>query len=99
MATYTASQAKTVTLTNGQVDTITLRGTGQRLHIAITSNHKPVYFTMGYPSDTIDDPSVAGDDCYVFDYQNIMDFPWSGTGAKVKVIAAGTPTITVMLIP
>lgn len=99
MATYTASQAKTVTLTNGQVDTFTLTGTGQRLHIAVTSNHKPVYFTVGYPADTINDPSVAGDNCYVFDYQNIMDFPWDGAGVKVKVIAAGTPTITVMLIP
>lgn len=99
MATYTASQAKTVTLSNGQVDTFTLTGTGERLHIAVTANHKPIYFTVGYASDTLADPSVEGDNCYVFDYQNLMDFPWHGTNAKIKVIADGTPTITVMLIP
>jgi hypothetical protein len=99
MATYTASQAKTITLVNGQVDTITLTGTGSRLHIAVTANHKPIYFTAGDKLETIPTPTVGGDDCYVFDYQNYMDFPWYGNNAQVKVIAAGTPTITVMLIP
>lgn len=99
MAAYTASQAKTITLVNGQVDEITLTGTGERLHIAVTANHKPVYFTIGGKDDTLANPTVGGDDCYVFDYQNVMDFHWHGTNAKVKVIAGGTPTITVMLIP
>lgn len=99
MATYTAAQAKTITLVNGQVDEITLTGTGERLHIAVTANHKPVYFTVGYPAETLANPTVAGDDCFVFDYQNVMDFRWFGCSAKIKVIAAGTPTITVMLIP
>lgn len=99
MASYTASQAKTITMVNGQVDTITLTGTGERLQIAVTSNHKPIYFKMGYQWDTVDDPTVAGDDCFVFDYQNNMNFHWHGTSAKIKVIAAGTPTVTFMLVP
>ena len=99
MATYNASQAKTITLVNGQVDEITLTGTGERLHISVTANHKPIYFTVGLPGDTLANPTVGGDDCYVFDYQNVMDFPWHGCAAKLKVIAGGTPTITVMLIP
>lgn len=99
MATYTASQAKTITLVNGQVDQINLTGTGDRLHIAVTANHKPIYFTIADFGDTPADPTVAGDNCYVFDYQNPMDFHWHGTNARVKVIAAGTPTITVMLVP
>lgn len=99
MASYTATQAKTVTLTNGQVDTFTLTGTGERLHIAVTANHKPIYFTVGYVGESIANPSVEGNDCYVFDYQNTMDFHWHGAPVQVKVIAAGTPTITVMLVP
>lgn len=99
MATYTASQAKTATLVNGQVDTFNLTGTGDRLHIAVTANHKPIYFTIGNIGETIGTPTAGGDNCYVFDYQNAMDFHWHGTNAQVKVIAEGTPTITVMLIP
>lgn len=99
MATYTASQAKTITLVNGQVDEITLTGSGERLHIAVTANHKPIYFTIGYTDEAVPDPTVGGDNCYVFDYQNAMDFHWHGAPAKVKVIAGGTPTITVMLVP
>jgi hypothetical protein len=99
MASYTASQAKTITLVNGQVDEVTLTGTGERLLIAVTANHKPIYFTLGYPSETLANPTVGGDDCYVFDYQNDMDFHWHGSSAKIKVIAAGTPTVTFMLTP
>lgn len=99
MASYTATQAKTITLVNAQVDEITLTGTGERLHIAVTANHKPIYFTAGYTEETLPNPTVGGDNCYVFDYQNVMDFHWHGAPCKVKVIAAGTPTITVMLVP
>lgn len=97
MATYSASNAKTITLVNGQVDTLTLTAPGNTISFAITANHKPIYFTLGNPGQTIPTPTVEGDNCYAVDYQTVFTGPWNGGAVTIKMIAAGTPTVTVMI--
>lgn len=97
MATYTASNAKTITMVNGQVDTITLTAPGDNISFAITANHKPIYFTMGNPGQTIPNPTVEGDNCLAADYQSVFNHPWNGGPITLKMIASGTPTVTVMI--
>jgi hypothetical protein len=97
MATYTASHAKTITMVNGQVDTITLTAPGEHISFAITAGHKPIYFTMGNPGQDIPTPTVEGDNCYCVDYQSVFQGPWNGGAVTLKMIAAGTPTVTVMI--
>jgi len=97
MATYTASNAKTITMVNGDVETVTLTAPGSTIAFAITANHKPIYFTVGNPGQTIPTPTVGGDNCYAVDYQSVFTGPWNGGAATIKMIAAGTPTVTVMI--
>jgi hypothetical protein len=97
MATYTASHAKTITMVNGQVDTVTLTGIGNHVAFVITSNHKPIYFTMAGPGQELPNPTIAGDNCYCVDYQSVFSGPWTGGPVSLKVLAAGTPTVTIML--
>ena len=97
MATYTASQAKTITLVAATVDTITLTGTGNNLHVWQTST-TPIYFTTAQPGQTPATPTVAGDNTIgIFNNNNSTDFPWSGNGIVIKVISAGTGTINFAL--
>lgn len=97
MATYSASNAKTITMVNGQVDTLTLTSPGKSIAFAITSGHTPIYFTAGNPGQTIPAPTVEGDNCYVVDYQSVFTGPWNGGAVTLKMIAQGTPTVTVMI--
>jgi hypothetical protein len=97
MATYTASNAKTITMVNGQVDTVTLTAPGKNISFAITASHKPIYFTLGNPGQTIPNPTVEGDNCFAVDYQSVFSGPWNGGAVTIKMIAAGTPTVTVMI--
>ena len=97
MATYSASNAKTFTMVNGQVDTVTLTAPGKTIAFVITASHKPIYFTAGHPGQTIPAPTVEGDNCYVVDYQSVFTGPWNGGAVTLKMIAAGTPTVTVMI--
>lgn len=98
MATYTASQAKTITLVSSTVDTVTLTGTGKTIRFVATSNKGHVYYTLAQPSQTPPNPTVAGDDCFVTSDTTVHDHPWTNNGCVVKVIASGTPTITIALI-
>jgi hypothetical protein len=97
MATYTASHAKTFTLSNGVVDTVVLTGIGNHIAFAVTANHKPIYFTLNGPGQELPDPTVGGDNCYCVDYQSVFSGPWTGGPVTLKLIAAGNPTLTVML--
>lgn len=97
MATYSASNAKTITMVNGQVDTLTLTGNGTHIAFVITQNHKPIYFTLGNPGQTIPAPTAEGDNCFCVDYQSVFSGPWNGGSVTIKMIAEGTPTVTVML--
>lgn len=97
MATYTASQAKTITLVAATVDTITLTGTGDYLHVWQTST-TPIYFTTAQPGQTPATPTVAGDNTIgIFNNNNSTDFPWTGNGIVIKVISAGTGTVNFAL--
>lgn len=97
MATYSATSAKTITLVANTVDTITLTGTGNNLHVFQTSS-TPVYFSVAQPGQTPITPTVAGDDCIgVMNGNNSLDIPWSGNGIVIKVISAGTGTINFAL--
>ena len=97
MATYTASQAKTVTCVASQVDTITLTGTGQRLRFEQNSS-TPIYFTLAQPGQTPATPTVAGDNCYVIMNGNNSDnIVWTGNGVVINLITAGTGLVNFTL--
>ena len=97
MAAYTASTAKTITLVANTVDTVTLTGSGNNLHVWQTST-TPIYFTTAQPGQTPATPTVAGDNTIgIFNNNNSTDFPWTGNGIVIKVISAGTGTINFAL--
>ena len=97
MATYSASSAKTITLVANTVDTVTLTGSGNNLHVWQTST-TPIYFTTAQPGQTPATPTVAGDNTIgIFNNNNSTDFPWSGNGIVIKVISAGTGTVNFAL--
>jgi len=99
MATYTANTTKTITLVSGQVDTITLSGVGTTIRVQSNSTTVPVSFTVAQPGSTPATPTDKGDDCYVvMSAYDAFDLPWSGNGAVVKVIATGTPIVSISLI-
>lgn len=100
MASYTASQAKTVTTVGSQVDDITLTGEGSILRFITTSGSTHTYFTAVPNSDTPATPTVGGDNCYAVAHGNVItDYPWPGTSAKLKIVNSGVVTLTVMLVP
>lgn len=97
MATYSASSAKTITLVAAQVDTITLTGTGQVLHVWQTST-TPIYFTTAQPGQTPATPTVGGDNCIAIMNNYIPCHQgWTGNGIVIKVISAGTGTVNFAL--
>ena len=99
MATYSASQVKTITLVSGQVDTITLNGSGSTLRVQTNSTSVPVSFTVAQPGGTPATPTDGGDNCYVaINSYSTFDLPWSGNGCVIKVIATGTPIVSFALI-
>ena len=99
MATYSASQVKTITLVSGQVDTITLAGSGTTLRVSSNSTSVPVSFTVAQPGGTPATPTDAGDNCYVvMSAYDSFDLPWTGNGCVIKVIATGTPIVSFALI-
>lgn len=99
MATYSANQVKTITLVSGQVDTITLNGSGSTLRVQTDSTSVPVSFTVAQPGGTPATPTDKGDDCFAaINTYSTFDLPWSGNGCVIKVIATGTPTVSFALI-
>lgn len=97
MATYTASEAKTITLVANTVDTITLTGSGSQLHIWQTST-TPIYLTFAQPGQTPTTPTVGGDETIgIMNNNNPTDIPWSGNGIVIKAISAGTGTVNFAL--
>ena len=97
MATYSASQAKTITLVANTVDTVTLTGSGTQLHIWQTST-TPIYLTFAQPGQTPTTPTVGGDETIgIFNNNNSTDIPWSGNGIVIKAISTGTGTINFAL--
>jgi hypothetical protein len=99
MANYTANTTKTITLVSGQVDTITLSGVGTTIRVQSNSTTVPVSFAVAQPGGTPATPTDKGDDCYVvMSAYDAFDLPWSGNGAVVKVIATGTPIVSISLI-
>lgn len=100
MATYSASQAKYITLVANTVDTITLSGTGNTIRFLTTSGTSHAYFTISSLSNTPATPTVAGDNTYATAHAapGYIDIPWNGGGAVISIISSGTPSIGVMLI-
>jgi hypothetical protein len=100
MATYSASQAKYITLSANTVDTITLTGTGNTLRAITTSGTAFAYYTVGGLGETVANPTVGGDNTYPTVHGNpgYIDIPWKGNSAVVKVISTGTPTVGFILI-
>lgn len=96
MATYSASQNKTITLVGSQVDTITLTGAGELFKIWQSST-TPIYFTIAGVGETPATPTVAGDNTYVSMNNYPDSLPWRGTGIVIKVISAGTGTVNFTL--
>jgi hypothetical protein len=99
MATYTVTQSKTITLVSGQVDTVTLNGTGVTIRVSSDSTTVPVSFTVSQALNTPATPTDKGDNCYVvLSSAAPVEIPWTGNSAKVSVIATGTPTVNIALI-
>ena len=96
MATYTGSEAITVTLVASQVDTITLTGAGTELRISQTST-TPIYIITAQPGQTPATPTVggAGTTAIMTNYPVVL--PWTGSGIVIKVISAGTGTVNFTL--
>lgn len=96
MATYTGSEAITVTLVANTVDTITLTGAGTELRISQTST-TPIYIITAQPGQTPATPTVggAGTTAIMTDYPVVL--PWTGSGIVIKVISAGTGTVNFTL--
>jgi hypothetical protein len=96
MATYTGSEAITVTLVSSQVDTITLTGAGTELRISQTST-TPIYIITAQPGQTPATPTVggAGTTAIMTNYPVVL--PWTGSGIVIKVISAGTGTVNFTL--
>jgi len=96
---YTANTTKTVTLTANEVANITLTGAGTTIRVQNSSNNVSVSFTVAQPGQTPSTPTDQGDDCYVImNAYTPFDLPWTGNGAVIKVISAGTPTVSFSLI-
>ena len=100
MATYSASQAKYITLVANTVDTVTLTGTGSTLRVITTNGTAHAYFTAGSVNATVANPTVGGDNTYPAVHGNpgYIDIPWTGNSVVVKVISSGTPTVGFILI-
>jgi hypothetical protein len=98
MATYTAAQASHITTVANQVDTLTLTGTGTKIRFIARSGTSHVFFTTAQPGGTPATPTVGGDNCLVGDPSGVLDYPWSGNGVVIKLIAGGIDTISIMLI-
>jgi len=98
MATYTASNAKSITTVADQVDTITLTGAGKTLRIVGRSGSTHTFFTTAPLGETPATPTVSGDNCLVADHSGTIDYPWNGSGAVIKLINSGIATLTFMLI-
>jgi len=95
-ATYTGSEAITVTLVANTVDTITLTGAGTELRISQTST-TPIYIITAQPGQTPATPTVggAGTTAIMTNYPVVL--PWTGSGIVIKVISAGTGTVNFTL--
>jgi hypothetical protein len=98
MATYSASQAVTITTVANQVDTITLSGTGNTLRITGHSGSSHIFFTTAPTGQTPVTPVAGGNDCYVGEPDVGQDFPWNGAGAVIKIISTGINVFSIMLI-
>jgi hypothetical protein len=98
MATYTASNAKSITTVADQVDTITLTGAGKTLRITGRSGSTHTFFTTAPLGQTPATPTASGDNCYVAEHTGTIDYPWNGSGAVIKLINSGITTLTFMLI-
>jgi len=98
MATYSASNAKSITTVANQVDTITLTGTGKTLRIVGRSGSTHTFFTTAPLGGTPATPTVSGDDCFVNEHSTTTDYPWNGSGAVIKLINSGIVNLTFMLI-
>ena len=96
MATYTGSEAITVTLVASQVDTITLTGAGTELRISQTST-TPIYIITAQPGQTPATPTVAGAGTTAIMTNYPVVLPWTGSGIVIKVISAGTGTVNFTL--
>jgi len=98
MATYTASNAKSITTVAAQVDTLTLTGAGKTLRIISRSGSTSTFFTTAPLGQTPATPTSSGDDCYCTEHIGLIDYPWNGSGAVIKLINSGISTVTFMLI-
>lgn len=93
MAAFTASTAKTLTLTASQVDTITLTGTGTFLRAA-QGSATAVYFTAVPTGGSPTAATVAGDNnVAVINSSQPVTLGWVGTGAVISVVTAGVATL------
>jgi hypothetical protein len=99
MATYTASKAVHLTTVANQVDTVTLTGTGTKLRVVVRSGAGHVFFNAeNLYGQTPATPTIGGDNTYIMELNNPLDYDWSGTGVELKLIAGAIHNVSIMLI-
>lgn len=90
MAAYTASTAKSYTLTANTADTVTLTGTGTFLRVAQSSS-TAIYFTAVPTGSTPTTATVTGDNMIaVINSTQPVTIGWPGTGAVISIITSGS---------
>lgn len=97
-----AVRVRTQALVAATVATIDLTGPGNKVAVTIIDNAAPVYFNVSTVANPAANPTVAGDDLdsvpNAIGATRIVRGTSSGADTRVKLISAGTPTVTVELL-
>jgi len=104
MASYSATQAKHITLVASTVDDIRIDGEFNLLNIVNRDSTSPVYvrWGRGTTAAAVTDPTVAGDNTIVIPGSGSIAVDWpfepvigATTPVYIKVIGAGTGGVSV----
>lgn len=97
-----AVRVDTVTLTASTVETVDLTGNGNKVMVTIIDAAAPVYFNVSTTGSPAANPTIAGDEQDSLPNAvgafRIVRGTASGATTRVKLISAGTPTVTVELV-
>lgn len=100
---YVAVRVDHLTLVAATVATTTFTGPGNKVRVTnLTGGSEPIYFTVGTATSVPATPVVAADDvesvAAAAGASKVIHGLGSVTDTQVKLISAGTPTVTVELI-
>lgn len=101
MASYAVQFAKSQTLGAGVADTVTLQWAGRRIAVQNRDATAVISVTLGGPN--VAAPTALGDDTYTVAPNSTLLLPYPvvsmGQQVTVKLISAGAPAYSVMVLP